>query len=172
MTVIVGVVTTEADQLADFLDRQREILLRKTAGLTAEQLRTPHPPSTLTLAGLLNHGALNEHWWFGVRLAGEAPQEPWAGVDFDADPEWEMREALTLEPEELRRRYAEACERSREIVRALDARDGLDTVAAARSGQGEVFDARWVVLHMIEETARHAGHADLIRESIDGEVGE
>lgn len=164
--------STEAEQLARSLDRQRATLLRKTADLSAEQLRRTHPPSTLTLAGLLNHSALNEHWWFAVRLAGEQPQEPWASVDFDADPEWEMRDALTLEPEELRGRYAAACERSREIVRGLAGKDGLDTLAAAGERQGERLDARWIVLHMIEETARHAGHADLIRESIDGVVGE
>ena len=160
---------TELEQLSDFLDTQRDILLRKAEGLTHEQLGQPHPPSTLTLAGLLHHGALNEDWWFRVRFAGLPQDELWADVDFDADPDWEFRTAVDLDAAELRRRYQDACERSRAVVASAA---GPDAVAAATFGDGKSFNLRWVLLHMIEETARHAGHADLIRESIDGATGE
>jgi len=74
-----------------------------------------------------------------------------------------------VEPEELRRRYSEACARSREVVAATAS---LDELSVEKRRNGHHFDLRWVLLHMIEETARHAGHADLIRESIDGTTGD
>jgi hypothetical protein len=159
----------ELEQLSCTLDTQREALLRKAEGLTADQLAQPHPPSTLTLAGLLNHGALVEDWWFRVQFAGLPEDALWAGVDFDEDPEYEFRTAVDVDPDELRRRYADACERSRAVVASTDR---LDAMGAATFGDGGRFNLRWVLLHMIEETARHAGHADLVRESIDGATGE
>jgi uncharacterized damage-inducible protein DinB len=160
---------TELEQLSLCLDTQREALLRKAEDLTIEQLAQPHPPSTLTLAGLLNHGALVEDWWFRVQYAGLPHDALWADVDFDEDPEWEFRTAVDVEADELRRRYRDACERSRGVVASAD---GLDSTGAAAFSNGNRFNLRWVLLHMIEETARHAGHADLIRESIDGATGE
>jgi hypothetical protein len=160
----------ERDQLAAYLDSQRAALLRKTEGLTAEQLAAVHPPSTLTLGALLNHGALNEDWWFSVQFAGNPQAEHWTvGADWEADPDWEMSSAAADSPEALRERYEAACAHSRDIVARAES---LDVRSAALSGKGETFDLRWIVLHMIEETARHAGHADLIRESIDGATGE
>ena len=159
----------ELDQLTSYLDYQRETLLQKTEGLTREQLAQPLPPSSLTLGGLLNHLALVEDSWFRVRFAGLPDDELWAGIDWDADPEYEFRTAAEVEPEELRRRYSEACARSREVVAATAS---LDQLSVEKRRNGHHFDLRWVLLHMIEETARHAGHADLIRESIDGTTGE
>ena len=160
---------TEADQLNAFLDVQRETILRKTEGLTREQLARPHPPSTLTLGGLLNHLALVEDSWFRVRFAGLPDDDLWAGVDWDADPDYEFRTAADVGPAELRRRYADACARSRAVVAAAD---GLDQLSVQVRGNGRHFDLRWMMLHLIEETARHAGHADLLREAIDGATGE
>jgi uncharacterized damage-inducible protein DinB len=159
----------ELDQLTSYLDLQRATMLWKTEGLTREQLAQPHPPSTLTLGGLLNHLALVEDSWFRVRFAGFPDDELWAGTDWDADPDYEFRTAAELEPEELRRRYEDACARSREVVAAAAS---LDQLSVAPRGNGKHFDLRWVLLHLIEETARHAGHADLIREAIDGSTGE
>ena len=159
----------ELQQLCAFLDLQRTTVLRKAEGLDAEQFRRTLPPSSLTMGGLLNHLALVEDWWFGERFAGLAEQELWAGVDWDADPDWEFRTAAGVDPEELRQRYRDACARSREVVAQAGS---LDDVSVRLSRSGERWDLRWVLLHMIEETARHAGHADLIRESIDGTVGE
>jgi uncharacterized damage-inducible protein DinB len=159
----------ELDQLCAFLDYYRETLLLKTDRLPAAELARPLPPSTLTLAGLLNHLALVEDTWFRVRFSGLPKDGLWAGIDWDADPDHEFRTALGLKPEELRRRYRRACERSREVVRRATGPDQLSVVP--RRGGG-LFDLRWMLLHMIEETARHAGHADLLREAIDGTVGD
>jgi uncharacterized damage-inducible protein DinB len=159
----------ELQQLCAFLDLQRTTVLRKAEGLDAEQFRRTLPPSSLTIGGLLNHLALVEDWWFRVRFAGLPEQELWAGVDWDADPDWEFRTAAEVDADELRQSYRDACARSREVV----ARAGsLGDLSARASRSGARWDLRWVLLHMIEETARHAGHADLIRESVDGETGE
>src|SRR4051794_6036578 len=160
---------TELDQLTRYLDFQRETMLLKTAGLDRAQLARTHPPSTLTLGGLLNHLALVEDTWFRVRFAGLPGDELWAGVDWDADPDHEFRTAAAVEPDELRRRYEEACARSREVVAAAG---DLDQLSVDVRRNGAHFPLRWVLLHLIEETARHAGHADLLREATDGTVGE
>ena len=159
----------ELVQLTRFLDLQRETILRKCEGLTRDQLAQPHPPSSMTLGGLLNHLALVEDSWFRVRFSGEPEDERWAGVDWDADPDYEFRTAAGVEPDELRRRYEEACARSRKVVAAAAS---LDQLSVQPRGNGQHFDLRWVMLHLIEETARHAGHADLLREAIDGVTGE
>ncbi len=159
----------ELQALTAFLDFQRETVLLKTEGLSREQLAQQLPSSSLTLAGLLNHLALVEDSWFPVRFLG-LPDDPlWAGVDWEADPDHEFRTAADVEPEVLRRRYADACARSREIVAAAD---GLDQLSVEVRRNGQRFDLRWMLLHMLEETARHAGHADLLREAIDGTTGE
>jgi uncharacterized damage-inducible protein DinB len=161
---------SEFEQLTAYLDYQRETMLLKTEGLSAEQLAQRLPPSSLTLAGLLNHLALVEDSWFPHRFAGLPENELWAGIDWDADPDFEFRTATELPPRELRRRYEDACARSREVVAQADSLDQLSV--HARRFTGRHFDLRWVLLHLIEETARHAGHADLLREAIDGTVGE
>jgi uncharacterized damage-inducible protein DinB len=159
----------ELDQLTAFLDFQRETVLWKTEGLNAEQFRRPLPPSSLTLGGLLYHLALVEESWFEERFAGLPEREPWSGVDWTSDPDWEFRTAADHDPEDLRQRYRDACARSREVIARAE---GLDQISAGARADGTRWNLRWVLLHMIEETARHAGHADLLRESIDGEVGE
>jgi uncharacterized damage-inducible protein DinB len=161
---------SERDLLTAFLDYQRATVLLKCEGLTAEQLGRTIPTSSLTLAGLLNHLALVEDSWFPVRFAGRPDAEPWTGVDWDADPDFEFRTATDLAPEELRARYADACARSREVVAATTSLDELSVGTSSRTGNR--WDLRWVLLHMIEETARHAGHADLLREAVDGVAGE
>jgi uncharacterized damage-inducible protein DinB len=159
----------ELDQLTSVLDYQRETILRKTAGLTREQLAQQHPPSSLTLGGLLNHLALVEDSWFRERFAGLPDDELWDGVDWDADPDYEFRTAAEVEPEELRRRYEKACASSREVVAGAQS---LDQLSVKTRSNGMHFDLRWMLLHLIEETARHAGHADLLREAVDGTTGE
>jgi len=161
---------SERDLLTAFLDYQRETVLLKTEGLTAGQLARTLPPSSLTLAGLLNHLALVEDSWFPVRFAGRPEDELWAGIDWDADPDHEFRTATEVAPEGLRTRYADACARSRDVVAATASLDELSIGSSSRTGNR--WDLRWMLLHMIEETARHAGHADLLREAIDGTTGE
>ena len=161
--------TDERDMLGQYLDYQRETILLKTEGLTREQLGQRIPTSGLTLAGLLYHLALNEESWFEVHFAGLPEREDFAGIDWEADPEYEFRTALEKEPDWLRRRYRDACDRARQVVAGAA---GLDAKSAAPWRDGEPFTLRWVMLHLIEETSRHAGHADLLREAIDGSTGE
>ena len=160
---------TELELLGQYLDYQRETMLSKTDGLTRAQLALTLPPSELTLAGLLYHLALVEESWLEVRFAGLPVREPWAGRDWDIDPDWEFRIAGDLEPEQVRKRYRDAGERSRQIV--ANAAD-LGQLSVEPLPDGRNFSLRWVLLHLIEETARHAGHADFLREAIDGTVGE
>lgn len=160
---------TEYDLLLEYLDYQRETVLQKTEGLSLAQLVTRHPPSELTLAGILYHLTLVEENWMEVRFAGLADREPWISVDWDNDPNFEFRTAEQLEPDLLTSRYREAFVRVRSVVEAAD---NLEQMSVQPLGNGERFSLRWILLHLIEETARHAGHADFLREAIDGEVGE
>jgi hypothetical protein len=161
-------VAGELPTFLGFLDYQRATLLSKCEGLSDEQLRTALPSSSLTLAGLLKHGALNEDWWFSHRFGGVPELEPWSSVDFDADPEWEFRTALDEPGDDLRALYVAACERSRTVVAGRAA----DELAVEPMRSGDRPTLRWIVGHMIEEVARHNGHADRLREAIDGVTGE
>jgi len=160
---------SEAELLGQYLDYQRETVLAKTEGLDARQMAYQHAPSSLTLAGLLYHLALVEESWMEGRFLGLPDREPWAGVNWEADRDWEFHAAVKLEPDELRQRYRNAWERTRQVVAAAK---GLDQQSKMTFSDGRHFSLRWVLLHLIEETARHAGHADLLREAIDGSVGE
>ena len=104
-----------------------------------------------------------------ARFAGLPDRATWASVDWDSDPNWEFRTAAHLEPEQLQSRYREACDRSRHVVSNAT---GLDERSVRALRDGRHFSLRWVLLHLIEETARHAGHADYLREAVDGTVGE
>ena len=163
----------EATTLVAFLDYHRDTLRWKTAGLTAEQLATPHAPSTLTLGGLLKHVALNETSWFGRVLHDRPMGEPWDSADWDADEDWELTSAKDDSPEELHRLMDEAVATARRNIDEALAAGGLDQLSVVSSRkEGRQFSLRWILLHMIEEYARHNGHADLIRESLDGVTGE
>jgi uncharacterized damage-inducible protein DinB len=159
----------ERDAIAQYLDYQRETILLKADGLDKDQLAAKIPTSNLTLAGILYHLALVEENWMEVRFLGMPERPDWVGIDWDADPDWEFRTATTMEPEALKERYRAACERSRQAAAKAES---LDQLSAFKGTDGWQFTLRWVLLHLIEETARHAGHADLLREAIDGTVGE
>jgi hypothetical protein len=163
--------TSERDSLGQYLDYQRETILLKTDGLTRAQLGAKIPTSDLTLAGLLYHLALVEESWFEEKFLGLEPREDWRGVNWDADPNYEFRTALEKESQWLRGRYRDACDRARQVIAGADSLDAVSVSLSARIG-GKPFTLRWVMLHLIEETARHAGHADLLREAVDGTVGE
>lgn len=159
----------ERDAIGQYLDYQRETILLKADGLDQEQLARTIPSSGLTLAGLLYHLALTEESWTEERFLGLPLREPWADVDWDTDPDWEFRTGATLDPEEVRQRYRDACDRSRAVAAKAASLDELSRVPLR---DGRRFSLRWMLLHLIEETARHAGHADLLREAIDGATGE
>ncbi|HEY8546227.1 MAG TPA: DinB family protein [Acidimicrobiales bacterium] len=159
----------EATLLGQFLDYFRATIVRKAEGLTKEQLAHRIEPSTLTLGGLLKHLALVEDSWFQERLLGRDLGEPWASVDWDATPDWDFDSAVDDEPEALVAMYTAACERSRQAVAEVG---DLDAMTSRPNRRGEHMSLRWVLIHMIEETARHAGHADLLRETLDGVTGD
>jgi uncharacterized damage-inducible protein DinB len=166
-------VADEAAMLLAFLDYHRDTLRMKTGGLSAEQLGRPLAPSTMTLGGMLKHLALVEDNWFSVVLMGNDDAALWEGVDWDADPDWEWRTAVDDDPDELRRLFDESVAASDTCIAQALAEDGLDRLSVRESRHtGGRFSLRWILMHMLEEYARHNGHADLIRESIDGATGE
>lgn len=158
----------ERTSLLEYLNYQRATVLWKTEGLGKEQLNRAHPPSTLTLAGLLKHLWLVEDSWIKERFLGLPEAEPWASAPFDDDWDWDFHSAPDDEPDVLRVGYERACATNDELIMTHE----LDDIAVAKLRNGSEWTLRWVLLHLIEETARHAGHADLIREAIDGTVGE
>ena len=163
---------SEAETLLGYLDYHRQTLRMKTDGLDQAQLSSRLAPSTLTLGGLLKHMALVEDHWFSVVLLGNSQVEPWASADWETDNDWEFSTAGDDSPEELRRLFDEAVAASDRTLQAVVAEDGLGRLAVKESRSGGRFSLRWIIVHMIEEYARHNGHADLIRESIDGQTGE
>ncbi len=163
---------SEYDMLVGFLDYQRATLEWKTAGLDAEGLHAGLAPTTMTLGGILKHMAWVEDYWFGVRLLGRDPHDYWARVDWDADGDWEWNSAAEDSPEHLRGLWSDATARSRTIVAEVMVDGGLDRAVAKPFADGGAPTLRWILVHMIEEYARHNGHADLLRESVDGETGE
>ncbi|UMG91482.1 DinB family protein [Nocardioides sp. TF02-7] len=157
-----------------YLDYHRDTLRWKVDGLTREQLAQTLPPSTMTLGGMLKHLALVEWSWFERVLHGRPPVSPFVDVDWDADPDWDWHSAVDDSPEQLRQWFDEAVARADAAIdEALAAGKGLDVESALPSRREEGhFTLRWILLHMIEEYARHNGHADLLREAIDGRTGE
>lgn len=154
--------------LDEFVDFYRAVLLRKASGLEPAQLAATLAPSTLTIGALVRHMTFVEDHWFHSVFAGLSDREPWASADWDADRDWEMTTATGMTFGELRADFDEACARSRAVVVGASS---LDELAKG----GDVTDRpslRWILVHMIEEYARHCGHADLVRESIDGTVGD
>ena len=162
---------TTADErttLTQFLDYQRATLLMKAAGLDRDQLNQRLPTSSLTLAGLLKHLSYVEDSWIQQVFLGRQLPEPWASAPFDSDEDWEFHSAAHDGPDTLRELYESSCARTRAGIEGA----ALDAVSVGASRSGSQFSLRWILVHLIEETARHCGHADLLREAIDGVVGE
>jgi hypothetical protein len=163
----------ETATLLGEMERLRAVVAWKCGGVDAAGARATLPPSTLTLGGLLKHLAGVEDEYFTHRLLGEELGPPWDAVDWDADPNWEWRTGAEDPPEEVMALWREATDRSRAAVaKALATGGGLDQRAKVARPGGEPPTLRRIVIDMVEEYARHAGHADLIRESVDGLVGE
>ena len=153
----------ERATLTGFLQYQRETLEWKCTGLTPEQLRERAvPPSALSLLGLVRHLVEVERSWFQMVLRGEPIERHWPRGDTDGG-------VFDVESADVDQAFAlwhQACAESRAIV---DAAESLDVTG--HHGD-EVFSLRWIITHMIEEYARHNGHADLLRERLDGATGE
>ncbi len=162
----------EVETLLGFLEFQRATLWWKTQGLAEDGLRARLHPTTMTLGGLLKHLAWVEEYWTSRRLHGREPGPPWDAVEWDADPDWEWDSAAVDSPETLRSLWQEATDRARiDVTAALDER-GLDGELAVQWPDGTAPSVRWMLVHLIEEYARHNGHADLLRQAVDGQVGE
>ena len=162
----------ETATLLGFLDYQRATLAWKCSGLDAAGLRATVAPSTMTLGGMVKHLAYVEEWWFSERLHGRDPAPPWDTADWDADPDWDWHSAGEDSPEELLTLWQDAVARSRSLVAEALADSGLERLARRTWPDGRAPSLRWILCHMIEEYARHNGHADLLRESVDGLTGE
>ena len=158
----------ERETLRGYLDFHRATLARKCLGLSEEQLRLRStPPSTLSLLGLVRHMSDVERSWFRRRIAGEAIDPLYWS---DASPDGDFHDLDPAGAEADFATYAAEVEAARAV---LETRDYDDTFVSRHSdGSEETIDIRTLVLHMIEEYARHNGHADLLREAIDGTTGE
>jgi len=162
---------TELEHLFGMLDRLRATFRWKAGGLDAEGLNTRIGASPLTLGGLLKHLARVEDVKFTWDAFGTDPGEPWRSVDWDADPDWDFHSAADDSPEELYALYDGAVGRTRRRLADAVAAGGLDQ--PTRLGwNGQFASLRRVVCDIVEEYGRHTGHADLLRESVDGLVGE
>jgi len=166
-----GSATSERDRVQYFLDQQRQAVLAIIEDLDEAQLNTPVLPSGWTPVGLVRHLAGAEAMWFQWVVLGTQPEVTWSdGVDdppYDPEAPFTTGHSSTAVIEQYRRQ----CEISNEILRSKDL-DGALLGEIGFDWPGEpITDLRWVVLHMIEETARHAGHLDAARELLDGVTG-
>ncbi|ARE78451.1 DinB family protein [Streptomyces sp. NPDC059558] len=159
--VLVG---DERATLTSILQWQRDTLMMKCAGLTEEQLRMKAvPPSGLSLLGLVRHLAEVERGWFRNVLAGEDVRGHFPKNEAGEWTEFHVEDADVADSFRI---WDQACERSREIV---DAAESLDVTGDFGD---RPYSLHYILTHMIEEYARHNGHADLLREVIDGATGE
>jgi uncharacterized damage-inducible protein DinB len=158
----------EREMLENFLDYYRETILWKVSGMSDEELRKVIVPSGWSLLGMVKHLGYVEQNWFRNKLAGEKDlPAPWTDEDPDADMRVEQGETT----EQILQFYRDMCERSRSIA----ASHSLDDLAAewpADRPPEKRPNLRWIYVHLIEETARHAGHLDVVRELIDGAIGD
>ncbi len=165
-------VSDEVGMLTGFLDYQRATLEWKCRGLDGAGLSATTANSTMTLGGILKHMALVEDIWFSVYLHDNPRSAPFGAIDWKADPDWEWHSAAADTPEQLKAMWSDAVERSHALTAEALAGGSLDQLAKRKRRDGANHSLRWIMVHMIEEYARHNGHADLLRESVDGETGE
>ena len=151
----------ERTMLNAYLDVARDTIVRKVSGVTDEQARWSPVPTGTSLLGLVCHLTEVERWWFAYHVGDMDVTFAWSDEDPDAD--FRGPEGATLAG--MVAAYEQECERSRAVVAAAS----LDQIIG---GERPGRSVRWVLLHMIEETARHAGHADIVRELVDGAVGD
>jgi hypothetical protein len=153
---------SERQVLEAFLDLHRQVLVSKVDGISENEARWRRVPSKTTLGGLIKHMIGVERGWFQEVLSGRNPEEIGPNVG-GGDESWDLAENETVSS--LIKEYEQTCEQSRQTA----ARFALDD-AVPEPDIGRV-SLRWIYVHMIEETARHVGHADILREQTDGATG-
>jgi Protein of unknown function (DUF664) len=160
----------ERTAVEQFLDQYRHIVTSKLADLDRAQASARALDATdLTVGGIVKHLAWAEDRWFQGKLLGLALPEPWASAPLADNPDWPFHSSRHDSVDAVLALYASACARSRAAAGRFDS---LDAVAAVPSfGRGPV-NLRWIFVHMIDETARHAGHLDLLRDAIDREPSD
>ena len=163
-----GGTADERTMLTGFLDWQRAVTERKLDGLTKEEATRAMTGSGLSVLGVVQHLAWVERSWFQFRFAGEDVELVGVG-----GPSTDRSEQFRLDPGDsaasVLRFYRDEVEQARRIT---DAAESLDQLALRPSRDFGTVSLRWILVHMIEETARHNGHLDLMRESIDGRIGD
>jgi uncharacterized damage-inducible protein DinB len=162
----------EAATLLGFLDHHRATLAWRCSGLDEAGLSVTVAASAVTLGGLIAHMAFVEDHWFSHHLHGRDREAPWHTAGWESDPDLDWHLAASCTPDELHAMWQTAVARSRALVAEALPCGGLDQPARRAWDDGRAPSLRWILVHMIEEYARHNGHADLIRESIDGQTGE
>ena len=162
----------EAAHLVGALDRLRATFRWKADGLDSRGLRATLGPSTLTLAGLLKHLAVQEDYNSTVKLTGDPMDPVWDDNGWDEDDDWELSSAADDDPETLYALYDGAVLRARARYAAALAEGGPGAPVAASFGEGQQANLRRLLCDMLEEYGRHTGQADLLREAVDGRVGE
>ncbi len=163
---------TETEQLLGALERLRATFRWKTDGLDASGLGATIGASRLTLGGLLKHLAAMEDYMFTHKLRGEPIGAPWDTTGWDGGNDWEFASAADDSPEDLYSLYDGAVGRARARVAAALAEGDLDQPVHAGDGEGNHASLRRLLCDHLEEYGRHTGHADLLRESVDGRTGE
>jgi len=163
---------TEAEQLIGALDRMRATFRFKVDGLDAAGLRMRLPTSSLTLAGLIKHLAMVEDYLSTTKLTGVPLGPQWDDNGWDDDDDWEFNSAVDDPPDALYALWHDAVARSRAKWDAAIGDGGLDELAHASAPNGHHASRRRVLCDLLEEYSRHTGHADLLREAVDGRVGE
>ncbi len=163
---------TEVEHIVGALDRLRATFRWKADDLDAAGLRTRVGASSLTLAGLLKHLAAVEDYHFTTKLRGDPMGAPWDATGWDGSNDWEFTSAADDTPEQLYALWDGAVERSRARLDAALADGGLDQLVHVTAPDGRHASLRRLLCDLIEEYGRHTGHADLIREAVDGLVGE
>ena len=163
---------TETEHLIGALDRLRTTFRWKADDLDAAELQTRIGSSALTLAGLLKHLAAVEDYMFTTKMRGEPLGAPWDTTGWNGDDDWDFTSAADDTPEELYALWEGAVGRSRTRLAAALADGGLDQLVHVSGTDGRHASLRRLVCDLIEEYGRHTGHADLLREAVDGLVGE
>jgi uncharacterized damage-inducible protein DinB/predicted enzyme related to lactoylglutathione lyase len=157
----------ERTMLTGLLDWYRDGVISKLTNIDdPKRAQASATRSNTSLNGLVKHLAYVEDFWFTERLTGQV-MEPWAGAPWSDDPDWEFTSARSDDPAEVVALYRAACDRSR----AVTAQHDLEFLSTNNPDQRPAFTLRYCLMHLLEETARHLGHLDILRELADGTTG-